>query len=185
MPGLPFDPNLDRLFSLVWARSGFSSPSPQFHQPLCSTKTNTFPSDVAVVDHNGQLNLADVLTIQDVGGVEHLVHNGPLLLFRVRNIPVLTDFDPVTTRWKPINLDPTEAGPSVPRTSLLRCWTYSERWTFLVVFWQLYHPYRRQGNETTPIHFFVFRFPRSYRVSWPQILTFSVSDPIHDVLVLV
>jgi len=33
-------------------------------------------------DHNGQLNLADILTIQDVGGVEHLVHNGPLLLFR-------------------------------------------------------------------------------------------------------
>lgn len=33
-------------------------------------------------DHNGQLNLRDILTIQDVGGVEHLVHNGPLLLYR-------------------------------------------------------------------------------------------------------
>lgn len=39
----------------------------------------------ALQDHNGQLNLADILTIQDVGGVEHLVHNGPLLLFRVRS----------------------------------------------------------------------------------------------------
>ncbi|XP_049848742.1 uncharacterized protein LOC126316688 [Schistocerca gregaria] len=33
-------------------------------------------------DHNGTLNLGDVLTIQAVGGVEHLIHNSPLLLYR-------------------------------------------------------------------------------------------------------
>ena len=66
------------------------------------------------VDHNGQLNLADVLTIQDVGGVEHLVHNGPLLLFRVRKNHNLLRFGAAVTRLIAINIGPAEA---VPRPS--------------------------------------------------------------------
>jgi hypothetical protein len=54
---------------------------PFFPSIICTDKS---AFNIVAEDHNGQLNLADILTIQDVGGVEHLVHNGPLLLFRVR-----------------------------------------------------------------------------------------------------